>query len=169
MGLRETLNEKPGITTGFTIGMIVVFVGLIWYSTRGGTPGGPSGSDGRKVYFTDDDGATTFADDALKVPPFDHNGKQAVRAHVFKAGGKQFVGHLERYTPEAKKKVEELYTNKRAMNDPTAMEPIMRLGFEVKAPGAKDWVKFSDPKARDITQAKPPGGGNADDLEEVGP
>lgn len=157
MGLRETMNQKPGITTGVTIGIIVLFVGLIWYSGSGGTRGSTSASQGRQAYFTDDDGVTTFADDALKVPPFDHNGKQAVRARVFKLGDKPVVNHLERYTPDGKKKLEELYTNKRAMNDPTAMEPILRTGFEVKAPGAKEWVKFSDPKGREISVPKATG------------
>ena len=62
-----------------------------------------------QVFFTDDDGKTWFPDDAKRVPPFDRNGKPAVRAHVYKCGGKTFVNHMERYTPEAKKKVEAIY------------------------------------------------------------
>ena len=35
-------------------------------------------------YFSDDDGKTYFQDDASKIAPFDHNGKQAVSAYLFR-------------------------------------------------------------------------------------
>ena len=94
MGVRETLNEKPAIAVGGTIGIIVL--GLIFVIVElsgGGAPRFPT-----KSYYSVDDGASYFSDDIKLVPPFDHDGKQAVRAYLYKCeGGKEFVGFLERY------------------------------------------------------------------------
>ena len=88
MGIRETLNKNPGITTGATAGIILLAVGFIIYQlSGGGTP-----SVATKAYFTIDDGKTWFSDDINKVPPFDKDGKQAVKAYVYECpGGKPFV------------------------------------------------------------------------------
>jgi hypothetical protein len=94
VGIRESLNQNPGITTGVTAGIIIIALGfIIWQSTRSDRPSLPT-----KMYYTDDDGATKFSDDITKVPPFDHKGKPAVRARVFTCdGGKnQFVADLDR-------------------------------------------------------------------------
>ena len=123
----------------------------------------------RQQYYSDDDGVSKFADRADKVPPFDHNGKPAVRARVFSAGGKEFINHLERYSSEGKQKMEAMNAKGAQKSDPTRAESIMRDGMEVKAPGAKEWTKLSDPKANDIMRPKPPSGGSADDMQEVFP
>ena len=147
MGLRETLNQNPKITTGVTAGLVLVILAYLLYSgMSGGRPG--VGSSASKAFFTDDDGKTWFADDAKKVSPFDHGGKQAVLARVYKCGGKTFVNHMERYTPEAKKKVEEVIAKGKVQNDPTALD--VGAGLQVKAPGQKDWVSSTDPKAPQI-------------------
>jgi hypothetical protein len=158
VGIRETLNENPRLTTGITIGIIVVVLGFIVWQIKGGlssTPEGGGSSGGTKVYFSDDDGQTYFADDAAKVPPFDHGGKQAVRAHVVKCDGKTFVNYLERFTPEGKKKMEAM-GGKPPAGDPTAMDSIRNTGMEVKRPGDKDWLRASasDPRYGEITRWK---------------
>jgi hypothetical protein len=155
VGIRETLNENPRLTTGITIGMIVLVLAFIVYQIKGGSitsPEGGGSSNGAKVYFSDDDGKTYFADDITKVPPFDHSGKQAVRAHVLQCDGKTFVNHLERYTPEGKKKLESL-GGKLPAGDPTVSEGIRTTGLEVKRPGEKDWIRGSnDPRFGDVTR-----------------
>ena len=109
LGLRETLNQHPGIATGTAIGVIVLVLGYIVFGTAGrGANGGPAPVANR-AFYSDDDGAHWFADDVTKVPPFDHNGKQAVRAKVYRCDGKTFVNHMERYTPEAHKRLEQAY------------------------------------------------------------
>jgi hypothetical protein len=161
VGIRETLNENPRLTTGITIGIIVVILGLIIYQLIGsGSPRGDGAGDVTTVYFSDDDGKNYFPEDRNKLPPFDRGGKEAVRAHVIKCDGKTFVSYLERYTPEAKKQLEAILA-KGMSGDPTATESIMSNGVEYKKPGEKTWVKRNDPKYLDVV--KPP----CKDLENM--
>jgi hypothetical protein len=147
VGIRETLNQNPGITTGVTAGLIVVALGLIiWQSTGGGS--GPSFNN--KQFFSNDEGATTFVDDAAKIPPFDKDGKPAVRAYVYTCdGGKtKFTAYLERYTDAAKKKLE---ASKNNPTDIGMMEEISMTGIEVKKPGAAEkWVRQSTPQGSKV-------------------
>ena len=63
--------------------------------------------NGDLACYSDDDGATWFVDSAYKVTPFDHEGKQAVRALVFTyaGGSKHFVVCLMRYSQKGQKKL----------------------------------------------------------------
>ncbi|MEA2711618.1 MAG: hypothetical protein QOF78_4219 [Phycisphaerales bacterium] len=165
MGLRETLNENPRIVTGITVGIIVVVLAVIlWPSGGAGGSGGGGGSS--QAFFTIDDGKNYFPDDAKKVPPFQKDGKEAVRAVVYQcggAGGKPFVNHLIRYTPDGKKRLESAaVAGKSAAQDPTVIEEM-----EVKPVGGKEWMKMTDPKANAAIQPKCPNGGT--DAVEVGP
>ena len=151
MGIREKLNENPNITTGITIAVIVMVVGFIVYSTMGrGPSGGPPPVENR-AFYTVDDGATWFAEDATKVPPFDHNGKQAVRAKVYRCDGKTFVNHMERYTPDAQKRLQQAYA--RAVNEADVPLPDASA-TEVKSPGEGQWVLATDPRAVKIIAPK---------------
>jgi hypothetical protein len=94
VGIRDTINQKPALATGATIGMIViVMVVIFWQSRSNKAPAGPS-----KAYFTVDDGESVFEDDLSKIPSFDRNGVLAVQAHMFscKGGRDKFVGFLEK-------------------------------------------------------------------------
>ncbi|HEY7116231.1 MAG TPA: hypothetical protein VH475_06585 [Tepidisphaeraceae bacterium] len=53
------------------------------------------------LYFTTDEGKTWFALESSNRPPFVHDGKPAVRAHVFSCdGGKtMFVGYMSKFSP----------------------------------------------------------------------
>ena len=172
MGLRETLNENPKLVTGVTAGLIVVVLIWIIASSFGGSSGPARGGSAgtAKAFFSDDDGKTWFADDATKIPPFDHNGKQAVKANVFRCNGKEFVNHLERYTADGKKKAADAMTGNRAMRDPTIMATVQQQGLEVKRPGDKDWTKLSDSqKSQPIITPQCPGGGSSESLEVIYP
>ena len=169
MGIRETLNENPRLTTGVTAGIIaIVLIYILWSALSGGGADASGGGASGQVFFTDDDGKTWFADDQKKVPPFDHGGKEAVRAYVFKCGpdGKPFVNHMERYSKESKKKLEEVLAKGNAINDPTVFESIQTAGLEFKSPGQKDWIKVSDPKHTAVLQPKCP---KPEDVEQVLP
>lgn len=167
MGIRETLNQNPGITTGVTAGIIVIALGIIIYQLAGGS--GPQIPT--KAYYTIDDGATWFEDDINKIPPFEKDGKQAVRVHLFRCGGgKPFVSHLERYTAAAKEKLEKA----RAAGpdaDPGIYDEVSMTGIEVKEAGTGDkgWVRQSNYEAAaKITQPQCPDG-TTNEIEPVYP
>ena len=169
MGLREKLNDNPRITTGVTIALIVVVLAwLLWPSGGGGAAGAGGGGGGgtAQLFYTTDDGQTWFPDDAAKVPPFKKDGKDAVRAVVYKCGGKTFVNHMERYTPEAQK---QLAANPKPAGGSSSMLPnaAEETGLEVKSPGDKQWVKITDAKAQEVR--KPKCSGDGSDLEVVRP
>ncbi|MCC6424048.1 MAG: hypothetical protein IT447_11265 [Phycisphaerales bacterium] len=177
MGIREKLNQNQGVTTGVTVGVIVLaLIFIIWQLVGGNS----RGSIPTQAFFTVDNGATWFADDINKLPPFDHDGKQAVRALIFKCkGGKEFVGHLERYTPEAKAQIEKMrqaVPSKDGKGPPMPppgpmMGDLAFSGMEVKAAGAPDtaWVKMADfQKAQEITKIKCPDG-DSSQIEPVVP
>lgn len=136
MGFRETLNKNPQAVTAATIGITVVALLLVvwqlWPSSSGGLT---------KAYFTVDDGKTYFADDIYKIPPFQHNGKEAVRAHVyrFEESGPGTVVWMEKFMPETKKKIETFYADKK--NRGTYMPEFYDEMFKlVKKKGTNDWV-----------------------------
>jgi len=161
VGIRETLNKNPGLTTGATVGIILLALVFIIFQIRGGgTP-----DIATEAYYTIDDGKTWFADDINKVPPFQKDGKDAYRVYVYKcADGKEFVSHLERYTPEGKKAMEAAQKSTDGGN-PVIMEDVMMNGMEVKDPGTdpvKGWVKQSDAnRAGKIMELKCADGNNA--------
>ena len=167
MGIRETLNKNPGITTGVTAAIVVLAIGwIVWQIFGGGPSSGGMGS--AKQYFTDDDGATYFADLATKVPPFDHNGKQAVRAQVFQCGdGKPFVGVLQRYTKDAKAKLEKAQSGKGGGD---LLEDVDITGLEVKKPKTGDagWVLQGTAKGGAVAKVTCPDG-KVEQLHSVTP
>src|SRR5438477_7566485 len=99
MGVRETISNRRHWGIGAAVALIAVAVGAIVYQRADGTP---ERSTGMQAYFSIDDGQSYFEAPADSLPPFDHNGKPAIRAYVFKCDGKKFVGYLERYRPEAR-------------------------------------------------------------------
>jgi len=155
MGIREKLNDKPAVAAGIGVGAVVLAaVVLVTQLSHGG---GPSDS----AYFTTDDGKTWFADDASNIPPFAKDGKEAVRAYVFECGGKQFVNHLERFTPERKKLMIDTAAAQKAGQPlpppPAAASRTPMWGQEFKKPGDKEWVPAGNlAKTGPILNAKCP-------------
>jgi hypothetical protein len=166
VGIRETLNQNPGLTTGVTAGIIVVALGIIIWQAAGGSGSAPSGPN--KLFYSDDDGATYFADDVTKVPPFDHNGKPAVRAHVYKCkDGKKFVGYLERVNADFRARMEKARPG--PGGQAALMEDAMIGGMEYKKPGATNkWVRQMTPDAQKVMDVTCPDG-NREELEQLTP
>ncbi len=170
MGIRETLNKNPAITTGGTAAIIVIALIVIFMQLRGDS-GGAGGDN--LAWYSIDDGKTWFSEDANKVAPFVHEGKKAYRVYVYKCpDGKEFVSHLERYTPEAKAALEKAQQDG-PNADPSVLETVMMNGLEAKLPGTGDdpkkWIKQSSYVAwSSITQPKCPSGKN-DGIEAVPP
>jgi hypothetical protein len=162
MGIREQLEKHPRLTTGVTIGVIIVVLALIFWPSDGNG----AGAYPRTLFFTDDDGQTWFADDANKVPPFERNGKQAVRAYVYRCGGKTFVNHMERFTADAKKKLEQISGNDLIAKLDPSVSGIPINSKEVKAPGRGIWVNIADRNAVEVMRPKCD---NLSDLERLTP
>jgi hypothetical protein len=115
-------------------------------------------------FFTADDGKTWFAEDASKLTPFDHDGKEAVRAHVFVSGGKKWVAYLERCTPEGRKAMEAVEKNPGAT---AQMRGVAMM--EVKRPGETTWSRPTEGKKyADIVTVADPNGGN-NQPRQIGP
>ena len=153
MGVRETVDRNKPVAVGVTLVLLVAGVVLIYFNSQSNST---TTMLGPRSFFSDDDGKTWFVDAADKTPPFDHNGKTAHRARLFTSdGGKtQFVGYLERYTPESIKRLE---AAKRGEIEPkgrsvlSVIEELSISGMEIKKPGTGNpWVARGDP----LTAAK---------------
>ena len=152
MGIRETLNKNQSITTGATIAIIVIAVGIIvWQMLPERAP-----RIMVKSYFSNDDGKSWFEDSSDKLVPFDKDGKEAVRAHLFQcSGGPPFVGYLEKLDPRVKARLDAFLADPknrgRVMPGQAEAEDTGRL---VKRPGDKQWVPDTNPMAARITTIK---------------
>ena len=135
MGIRETLNKRPRVAAAVTAA-IFGLAALVFLWANKGVPERVT-----RAYYSDDDGKTFFDDDVDKIYPFDHNGKPAYRAYVYRCGSeKPFVHYLGRYTDKGKARMAEL-AGKR--DDPEAVGELARLrntAIEVKKPGDDKWV-----------------------------
>jgi hypothetical protein len=166
MGIREDLNKRPKVAAGVTAVALVVVIGAMAMQLSGR---GARGSSDR-AFFTTDDGGHWFVDDADKLPPFQHDGKEAVRAYVFECNGKRFVNHLERFTPERRKLAETAAQATKAGQPPppppAAARQTVNWGLEVKKPGGKEWVAGGNlAKSSLIMKAKCPDGQDALPVE----
>lgn len=111
-------------------------------------PGGPIG-----VYFFDEKEKALFVDMSDKVAPFTRleTGGEAVRAFVFACGecGKdEFIGYLEKFTPEYKdamRKLREAYDRGGEIPPDAAfyMEEGYSKGRLIKRVGDEKWVESS--------------------------
>lgn len=156
MNLRETFNEKPGLAAAIAGGLILVGLVLMGVQLRG--PSAPAAAT--RAFFSDDDGKTWFVDDAAKIPPFVHGGKEAVRAYVYRsAKGKEFVNHLERYKPDAKALLEAAARGDKSAGNVAAVQGAHTGGREVKRPGDAKWIPSSKfREASGILSVKSPDG-----------
>jgi hypothetical protein len=142
VGIRQTLNDNPVITTSVTGLIILVAVFVLFRSACSSSGGGAAGVS-TKQYYTIDDGKNYFPADASKIPPFTHEGKPAYRVKVYKCpDGTTYVSHLERYNEADRKRLQEA-ADKASANKSAGppMDGLMLMGaMEVKKPGDKDWV-----------------------------
>jgi hypothetical protein len=169
MSIREKLREKPAVSIAFAIGATAV----AWFFVGRGPIVGPQRAS-TNAYYTTDDGKTVFLDDLSRVPPFDHEGKPAYRVWMFTCdGGKtKFPGYLERYSPEAKKRLDAAVAS--ASAQPTSADShahpagVGPADIEVRKPGeGNPWVSRANmAEAIKVTNVRCPNGG---ELELVMP
>src|SRR5277367_3869586 len=97
MGFREAMNENPRVGIGASACLVLlVFAMIALHAVR---PKYPASGSTERAFYSDDEGASWFVDDAVKPVPFDHNGKEAFRAEIFRCkNGKPFVAYLTRYS-----------------------------------------------------------------------
>ena len=154
MGLRDTLNTNRSFGLVAGIVLVVVAVGAIAYQISSSGPAAPAGGD---AFYTVDDGKTYFPSSTKELPPFQHEGKSAVRAYVYECNDKPFVAYLEQYTPEAKKVIEEV--NRPRQGGTPGPPPNLgnaigaqQSGRQIKKPGDKDWIAALSPQGNALTR-----------------
>jgi hypothetical protein len=161
MSIREAINGNPKVGA-ITAGAFLVLALLFGYRYYVDHPSvmGRIGT----TFYSDDDGQTYYRDSLYKFTPRDDGGKTAVIALVFSDGTQNFVGLLQRYTPDAEKRLEDEYAKVRAGSETLAQfnvlfasSEIRNSGTEVKLPGSgNDWVlRSKNPK---FTLKTPSGG-----------
>lgn len=133
MGVRELLNKYRAVASGV---VIVLIIGCLVWITSNARPSSPSVAT--QAYYTDDDGKTYFADDAVKVVPFKHNGKDAVKAFVFDCKGTRTVHYMQRYTPIGVKAAEE-WLKASGGKEVSIPDSLNATGIEFKRPGETEW------------------------------
>jgi len=144
MSDRDTDSKIPRIGTLAAAGLVLI--GIAAFILRMPARNVPVSS--KQVFFTVDDGKTWFADSSANIPPFDKDGKEAVRAHVYLcADGMKFVSYLERFNPQAKQTLQSANTAdpaNKAARDETAVRYALSNGREIKRPGSASWIAASD-------------------------
>lgn len=166
MGIRENIDKYPRTVTAIAVIAVALAVTVVVYSLS------PPGAEPlAKAYYTDDDGKTWFVDTVDHVSPFDHDGKTAVKINLYVCeGSKQIIGSfLERYKPDAKKKLEAEFAAAKTANKPLMSIPmtpdISISGTEVKTPLGGQWVSRTDFVASaKVTKVECPDGGAVDSM-----
>lgn len=148
MGIRQKFNDNPAMTVGVAaiviIGAGIVAVRSSCYDDSGSSD--PRVGPPKKQFFTTDDGPNPrlFADDATWIPPFDHDGKPAYRARVYRCPhGKQFVVYLERFNDTDRKRLQDAIDQAKARNERLSGPDDFPKDIEVKRPGDKEWIRMS--------------------------
>ena len=167
MGIRETLNEKPGYAIG---GIVLVVAVAAWFGWRS-LPGSRRGIVGMgNAFYSIDDGKTWFVTSASHIAPFDYDGATAYQVQVFQcAHGGKFVAFMQRYADSAKAKIEQAIAAGQSGSDVRGLESI--LGFQVKKPADAIWVEDKPATSaayQKIVALKCPDG-TGEGLEKVDP
>lgn len=166
MSLREKISGKPivgiSVTALFILTAAAILASTYWPEKQ---------ADLSKAFYSDDDGQTWFVDSATKVAPFDHNGKQAVVAHVYTYdnGGKSFCAYLAKFTPAAKAKLEAAIAEAAKKQLPPESVGLFhdpgfsKQGVLVKPAGGGTWISYGDPKANAVFTIHAPDGSAVDE------
>lgn len=160
MGIREELNTKPWVAV---VALVLGIALLVYMVSRREVTQMPLD---KTAFFTADDGKTWFKADAGRIPPFEHEGKTAYRAFVFRCGGKEFVAYMQKYSPAGKKSWEEKLSKLEGDAQYKARDGLAR-GGEFKGPGEKNWFnpQANMAAAGRLMSVKCPDGKPADYVE----
>lgn len=169
MSLREKLNTNPLIAIA---ALVILVVAAGWYcytvlTDRGGTADAP-----KYYYYTVDEGKTLFSVSADEIPPIMKDGKEAVRARIYTCDNFKttFVGYLEKYTDDFKKKAEAEKAKPKDANVKGASSavwggPAQAFNTLVKKPGEGAWAVLTSQQGQKAMGVTCPSG-NVQDLVE---
>jgi hypothetical protein len=139
VSIRQAINQRPVLMACTALAIIGAAIGVVWITGSSRDFVAPQ-SLGNLEFYSDDDGATFFVDDVHELTPFRHEGKDAVRAYVYRCPGtSSFVGYLQRQTEYGR---QQRGVAGDTGSRPTIAEPPI---LEVKKPGDKNWIPV-DPK-----------------------
>jgi hypothetical protein len=168
MSVRKHLNQHPAAAALVVFGLFgaAAAVLALWANAQRPVP-----DHATRAYYSTTDGNTYFADDITRIYPFDHNGKPAYRAYVYRCGnGQPFVSYLARYTDAARARLTELAGAAGA--GPAGSDAAAEAGqlrstaIEVRRPGDTEWVALFSPAGEEISRHPPcPDGGRAVPVE----
>ncbi|MEL7238181.1 MAG: hypothetical protein AAGK78_04905 [Planctomycetota bacterium] len=161
MGLREKINENPGVVTAITIGLVVVLLLFMAWNFFGGDNVAEPGD----VWYLTSDNQWTAGSEA----DFDElgpDGQPRVRVHVFEtADGQEVVGWYERMHPDALAQLQQLKNS----GAPAGMSSVQLRtnGRQVRTPDNEEWV-FAMTNDGQLIQRAPTGPDGAR-LQRVNP
>lgn len=154
MSVREMMNRNPAMAGTIAVVLVLAAIAAAWYSLKPDAQGAPT-----KAYYTIDDGQSWFADRLDRPTPFEHDGKEAVKAYVYTCDGgrSQFVAYLEKMPagPKPAAQVKEAEpaaapkseAEARAMAAKQPRKPAVgQFAALVKKPGDKQWLTSADPR-----------------------
>jgi hypothetical protein len=158
MAIRETLQKSKFFGFGLVVLLFAAAASMAVYSFWSSGPH----VNRTGAFYSDDDGKSYYSDSIYHFPPFDHHGATAYLAMIYSGKSGNFVGYLERYTPETKKLLEDAYAKASSGEQPTSsvLSLLASLqghgGIEFKYPGSGNkW----EPKAMLPPPVKAPDGG----------
>jgi hypothetical protein len=142
--VREYLEKHPQIGTVFGIILLLVGGFVVVRHLTSSTRTEPT----TNFYFTADDGKSKVGMPFGTVPSALVEGKEYVSVFLFsKDGGKSSeIGFLQKYSPEAKKKIEDAIAKGSAFSEATMF--VRDTDVLVKKPGDAEWILRSEAKKR---------------------
>ena len=163
--LREKINKNAGIVGVIAGVAVLIAIGVAVWQMSGGYEPPPAAEE---VYYTDDDGKTFFKDSALKISPFNHDGKDAYRAGVYESkSGDKFVGVIYRHNAAGKKAMEAYIANPPEDPEGATRMGLEYTGMDVKSVKSGTWAPVMDHSGEKIiTRVKGPDGEPATPVEE---
>jgi hypothetical protein len=142
MTVREKLREKgTGIAVAASMILLAVIIAgyYLWPSS--------SKTAYKRAFLSDDDGQTYYVGSIYDLPPIDHSGKTANVAMVYNDGHQNFVAFLQRFKPDARKKLQDILDANKDQPQTVIGEMgavILAGGMEIKLPGPQNkWVPSS--------------------------
>lgn len=139
--MTETATEKAKISVIGKVGIGLLFAigaAIVFFEHRRS----PDELQPASTYFySDNDGKSWFKDDAGKLVPFDHNGRPAYRAFIYRLpDGSTFCGYLQRLSDSALEQLRQLRQQPDTPEDQAKVFQITAFGTQVKKPGQATWV-----------------------------
>lgn len=144
------------------IGVSVLIIGYTSWPERKFSPG--------KAYFTDDDGKTWYEDSNDNIPPYQHNGKEAVGAIIYRTAksSKPFCGFLFRFPANVKSQIEKEGVppgTPGKSRSSIAYGPDVASQREVKAINSKGkWVPIGSSEGIAVMSVQSPDGSELDQV-----